>query len=103
VVGALLLAVVGAIAWALIVAGRAGPVQGCLAYAAAVLWALAGVVANQYDASLVTTGAAAVAAVPVVLALFGALRGGDRVPERARPSGPEPPEIVMPPPGGASG
>jgi hypothetical protein len=103
VVGALLLVVVGAIACAVIVAGRAGPVQGCLAYAAAVLWALAGIVANQYDASLVTTGAAVVAAVPVVLALFGAHRGGDRVPERARPSGPEPPEIVMPSPGGPSG
>jgi hypothetical protein len=58
VVGALLLVVVGAIACAVIVAGRAGPVQGCLAYAAAVLWALAGIVANQYDASLVTTGTA---------------------------------------------
>jgi hypothetical protein len=75
VVGALLLVVVGAIACAVIVAGRAGPVQGYLAYGAAVLWALAGIVVNQYDAALVTTGAAA-AAVPVVLALFGALRGG---------------------------
>jgi hypothetical protein len=37
--------------------GRVGPLQGLLAYAAAVLWAFAGVVVNHYDASLLTTGA----------------------------------------------
>ena len=40
------------------------------------LWALVGIVVNQYDASPVTTAAAAAATVPVVLEHFGALRGG---------------------------
>ncbi len=39
------------------------------------MWALVGVVINQYDASALTTGAALVATVPVVLALFSVLRG----------------------------
>lgn len=42
--------------------GKAGPPRGYVAYGAAVLWALVGVAANQYDASLFTTGAAGVSA-----------------------------------------
>ena len=51
--------------------GSARVPQAYLAYAATVLWALVGVVVNQYDASLLTTGAATVSAVVVVLAVFG--------------------------------
>jgi hypothetical protein len=40
------------VACAVILVSKAGPLQGLLAYAGAVLWALAGVVINQYDASL---------------------------------------------------
>src|ERR671916_260577 len=70
----------GLLAAAVVLLGRGGPVQGYLTYGVTVLWALAGIVVNQYDASPVTTGAAAVAAVPVVLAILGALRG-----DRPRP------------------
>ncbi len=75
--GAALLLLGGLLAAAAVLAGKDGPPQGYLAYAATVLWALIGVVANQYDASLVTTGAAIVAAVSIALVLFfGVLRGG---------------------------
>ena len=49
--GALMLIVGGVVACVVILAGRTGPVQGCLAYGGAVLWALAGVVASQYQNS----------------------------------------------------
>ena len=68
------------LAAAVVLLGREGPVQGYLTYGVTVLWALVGIVVNQYDASPVTTGAAVVAAVPVVLAILGALRG-----DRPRP------------------
>lgn len=74
--GSTLLLLGGALAAALVLAGKSGPAQGYLTYAATVLWALVGVVVNQYDASILTTGAALVAAVPVVLALLGRLPGG---------------------------
>ena len=74
-VGTVLLLLGGALAAALVLLGRTGPAQGYLAYGVTVLWALVGIVVNQYDASPVTTAAAAAATVPVVLALFGALRG----------------------------
>src|ERR687895_1215659 len=53
--GALMLIAGGAIACAVVLAGRNGPAQGYLAYGGAVLWALAGVVANQYQNSLITS------------------------------------------------
>jgi hypothetical protein len=59
-----------------VLAGKAGPAQGYLTYAATVLWALVGVVVNQYDASILTTGATLVAAVPIVLVLLGRFTGG---------------------------
>ena len=59
---------------AVIWVGRAGPLQGLLAYAGAVLWALVGVVVNQYDASLITSGAALLSVALVAAALVGALR-----------------------------
>ena len=49
--GALMLIVGGAVACVVILAGSTGPVQGYFAYGGAVLWALAGVVANQYQNS----------------------------------------------------
>jgi hypothetical protein len=73
-VGALLLLVGATIASVMILVGGAGPWQGFLAYAAAVLWALAGVVVNHYDASLLTTGAALLSMALVAVALIGALR-----------------------------
>ena len=76
VLGAALLLLGGALAAAVVLAGKAGPVQGYLAYGATVLWALVAVVVQQYDTSVLTTGAALVAAVTVVLALFRVLRGG---------------------------
>ena len=74
--GSALLLIGGVLAAAVILAGKAGPAQGYLAYAATVLWGLVAVVVNQYDASLLTTGAALAAVVPVVLALLGQFPGG---------------------------
>jgi hypothetical protein len=69
IIGAVLLLTGGLIASAVLLAGETAPPQGYLAYAAAVLWALVAVVVNQYDASIPTTVAALVAAVPVALAV----------------------------------
>ena len=80
-VGAGLLLVGGLISTGVILFGRGGPVAGYVSYAAAVLWALVAVVVNQYDASLLTTAAAIVAAVPVVIVLADTVRRG-----RQRPS-----------------
>lgn len=74
--GAVLLLVCGLLASGMVLFGRAGPAVGYLAYAGAVLWALVGVVINQYDASILTTGAALVAAMPVALAVAKNLSGG---------------------------
>jgi hypothetical protein len=76
VLGALMLVAGGVVACVVILAGRSGPAQGCLAYGAAVLWALAGVFVNQYQASLITASTAVVCAVLVGTVLFFALRGG---------------------------
>ena len=72
--GALMLIVGGAVACAAILGGKNGPVQGYLAYGAAVLWALAGVVANQYQNSLITSSTSVVCALLVAAILFIALR-----------------------------
>lgn len=74
--GTALLLLGGALAAVVVMVGRSGPVQGYVAYGGTVLWALVAVVVNQYDASLLTTGAAVVAAVPVTLALLGWVPGG---------------------------
>lgn len=76
VLGAALLLTGGLVASAVIPAGKAAPPQGYLSYAAAVLWALVAVVVNQYDASVLTTGAALVAAVPVALVVASRLFDG---------------------------
>jgi hypothetical protein len=72
--GALMLIVGGMLACAVILAGRIGPVQGTFAYGGAVLWALAGVVANQYENSLITSFTSVVCALLVAAILFIALR-----------------------------
>ncbi|MGB3633135.1 MAG: hypothetical protein WA982_03765 [Rubrobacteraceae bacterium] len=64
----------GLIAAGVIRAAESGPWQGILAYSLAVLWALVAVAVNQYDASLLTTAAAVIAVVPVVLSLLSTLR-----------------------------
>lgn len=77
--GSVLLVVGGVLAAAVVIAGKTGPArapQAHLSFAAAVLWALVGVVDAQYGASLLTTGAATISAALVALAVFGAPRGG---------------------------
>lgn len=74
--GSGLLLIGGVVACGIILAGKNGLPQGYLAYGATVLWALVAVVVNQYDASLLTTGAATLSATAVALVLFGAFRGG---------------------------
>ena len=66
----------GVLAAAVVLAGKSGPAQSYLSYGFTVLWALIAVITNQYDASLITTGAALIAAVPVALALLGQFPGG---------------------------
>jgi hypothetical protein len=70
-VGAFLLLAGTLVACAMVLVGRYGTPQGYLAYSAAVLWGLAGIVVNQYDASLLTSGAALLSAALVALVLFG--------------------------------
>lgn len=76
ILGAALLLTGGLVASAVLMVGEAAPPQGYLAYAAAVLWALVAVVVNQYDASILTTGVALVAAAPVALVVVRKLFGG---------------------------
>jgi len=71
------------LAAAVILAGRPSPPQAYLAYGVTVLWALTGIVVNQYDTSAATTATPVVAAVPVVLALAANRRRGG-TPEDAR-------------------
>src|ERR671912_315269 len=73
--GAFLLLVGAVLASVVILVSGAGPLQGLLAYAGAVLWALTGVVVNQYDASLLTTGAALLSGALVAIATINTLRG----------------------------
>jgi len=73
-VGACLPLAGAAVAYVVIRVSKAGPLQGRLAYAGAVLWALVGVVINQYDASLLTTGAALLSAALVAMAMISTLR-----------------------------
>jgi hypothetical protein len=73
-VGACLLLAGAIVAFAVILVSKAGPLQGLLTYAGAVLWGLGGVVVNQYDASLLTTGAALLSAALVAMAVISTLR-----------------------------
>jgi hypothetical protein len=71
--GSALLVLGTMLASAVIVAGRDGPWRGQLAYSGAVLWALIGIVADQYQASVLTTAVASLCTALVALMLFGAL------------------------------
>lgn len=84
-VGALLLIGGGLVTSAFVRIGRAGIPQGYLSYAAAVLWGLAAVVVNQYDASLLTSSAAVLAAAAVAASLFGPPRGDGSGTDAGRP------------------
>jgi hypothetical protein len=88
VLGALMLTVGGAIACAVILVGRNGPAQGYLAYGGAVLWALTGVVANQYQNSVITSTTAVVCALVVAAILFVALRRSSATRSTGQPSRP---------------
>lgn len=77
ILGATLLLLGGVLAAAVVLAGKSGPAQGYLSYGVTVLWALIGIIVNQYDASILTTGASLLSAALIALVLFGAL-GGDR-------------------------
>lgn len=57
-----------------ILAAIAGPWQVPVAYAGTLLWALTGIVANQYGASAFTTAVAALCAVLIVTSLIAATR-----------------------------
>lgn len=75
VLGGVCLIVGGLLASAVVlIAGRSAPATFYLAYGSAVLWGLAGVIAGQYDRSLITTGAAALSAVVLGLVLLRVLR-----------------------------
>ena len=76
VLGSSLLLVGTLLACAVILAGRKGPVQAYLTYGATLLWALTGIVVNQFAYSPITTGAALLAAVLVAVVLFATLRRG---------------------------
>jgi hypothetical protein len=84
-VGATLLISGGLLATAITRTGRTGPPQAYTAFALTVLWALVAVVVAQYDASLVTTGAAVVAAAPVLAVLLRGGRPRAHTPRAARP------------------
>jgi len=68
-IGALVLLLTGTFAAVVVRAGKAAPPQAYLSYAATILWAVVGIVVNQYAASSLVTAAAVLAAVPVMAAL----------------------------------
>jgi hypothetical protein len=71
VVGVILLVVSGSVAIAMIRAGQRAPLQVWIPYAAAIVWALAGVTINQWESSPVTAGAAiAIGAIVVALVIW---------------------------------
>lgn len=70
-VGAGLLIVGAVVATVVLKAVSRGPLQATVAYALGVVWGLFGVVANQYDASLLTSGVAAVCLVVLLFMLLG--------------------------------
>ncbi|WP_047866067.1 hypothetical protein [Rubrobacter aplysinae] len=72
--GSLLLFLGGLVASGVLLTGGIGPRLGYLAYAAAFLWALVAVMVGRYGDSVLTTGAAAVTAVCVILVLISVTR-----------------------------
>ena len=74
ILASILLLVGTGVAVAIIRRGKAGPPQFYLAYAATVLWALTAIVVYQYEASLLTTGAAAAGCLLVAAAAVAPVR-----------------------------
>jgi fucose permease len=83
-----MLIVGGTVACAVILAGRTGPALGFFAYGGAVLWALAGVVANQYQNSLITSFTSIVCALLVAAVLFISVRRSGITRGTGQPSSP---------------
>lgn len=74
--GAALLLLGAGVGVAMVAVGKRGPTLGWVGFGAAVVWALAGVVANQFDESFLTTAAAILAVGAVVLVGVGRWPGG---------------------------
>src|SRR5829696_1707279 len=80
---AALLLIGGAVAFLVILASRQGPRGAWVSYSAAVLWALVAVMIEQRLTSTITTAAAAVTAVTVLLATFGPWETRNWSPQRS--------------------
>jgi hypothetical protein len=80
---AALLLIGGAVAFLVILASRQGPRGAWVSYSAAVLWALVAVMIEQRSTSTITTAAAAVTAVTVLLAAFGPWETRNWSPQRS--------------------
>ena len=68
---AALLLLGGAVAFFVILASRKGPYGAWVSYSAAVLWALLAIIVEQRSTSTITSAAAVVSAILVLLATFG--------------------------------
>lgn len=79
---AVLLLLGGAVAFFIIRASRKGPYGAWISYSAAVLWALVAVIVEQRSTSTITSAAAAVTAVLVLVAAFGPWGTPARSPRR---------------------
>jgi hypothetical protein len=82
--GAVLLLLCSIIAGTVVILGRMSPVQGYFVYAAAVVWALIGVVVNQYMFSTVTTSVAVISAILVTGIVVAAFLFSNRPSHRKR-------------------
>jgi hypothetical protein len=69
--GAALLFLGGGVAFFVVLVSRRGASGAWIAYGAAVLWALAAIVVEHRNESLITTGAAVICAILVLLAMVG--------------------------------
>ena len=80
---ATLLLLIGPVAFFVILVSRQGPYGAWVSFGAAVLWALMAVIAEQRSTSTVTTAAATVTAVLVLLAALGPWGTSARPPRRS--------------------
>jgi len=71
------------VAFLVILASQQGPRGAWVSYSAAVLWALVAVMIEQRSTSTITTAAAAVTAVTVLLAAFGPWETRNWSPQRS--------------------
>jgi hypothetical protein len=79
---AALLLLGGAVAFFVILASRKGAYGAWVSYSAAVLWALVALIVEQRSTSTITTAAAILAAIFVLLAAFGTWRAATLSPKR---------------------